>query len=165
MCDYSLHNVASRPARVGDKLVTTKFRGTMTRGFAAVDEPAVAVCLRPGSELAFACDAEYGPALVRWLPFLRRRKSVGKLARFRQVNTSRHDNHHDALEFSDGRTVLLTQLCSGQSATVLQLPVGGRFRNRICGPAAFSAGFLIGCSSDKSRPNDQHRPLSLADSS
>ena len=25
MCDYSLHNVASRPAKVGDKLVTTQF--------------------------------------------------------------------------------------------------------------------------------------------
>jgi hypothetical protein len=29
---------------------------------------------------------------------------------------------HDALEFSDGRTVLLTLLCEGQAATVLQLP-------------------------------------------
>jgi hypothetical protein len=30
--------------------------------------------------------------------------------------------HHDALEFPDGRTVLLTFLCEGQVATVLQLP-------------------------------------------
>jgi hypothetical protein len=30
--------------------------------------------------------------------------------------------HHDALEFPDGRTVLLTFLCEGQAATVLQLP-------------------------------------------
>jgi hypothetical protein len=30
--------------------------------------------------------------------------------------------HHDALEFPDGRTVLLTLLCEGQAATVLQLP-------------------------------------------
>jgi len=30
--------------------------------------------------------------------------------------------HHDALEFPDGRTVLLTHLCEGQEATVLQLP-------------------------------------------
>ena len=32
MCDYSLHNVKSRPARVGDKLTTRTF-GTGTRGF------------------------------------------------------------------------------------------------------------------------------------
>ena len=30
--------------------------------------------------------------------------------------------HHDALEFSDGRIILLTRLCEGQEATVLQLP-------------------------------------------
>jgi hypothetical protein len=30
--------------------------------------------------------------------------------------------HHDALEFPDGHIVLLTQLCEGQHATVLQLP-------------------------------------------
>jgi hypothetical protein len=30
--------------------------------------------------------------------------------------------HHDALEFPDGRIVLLTLLCEGQAATVLQLP-------------------------------------------
>jgi hypothetical protein len=31
-------------------------------------------------------------------------------------------SHHDALEFPDGRIVLLTHLLSGQHATVLQLP-------------------------------------------
>jgi hypothetical protein len=30
--------------------------------------------------------------------------------------------HHDALEFPNGQTVLLTSLCEGQNATVLQLP-------------------------------------------
>ena len=45
MCDYSLHHVASRPAKVGDKLVTTQFNNSITRGFAAVGEPNVAVCL------------------------------------------------------------------------------------------------------------------------
>ena len=38
MCDYSLHNVASRPARVGDKLVSTRFLNSGRRGFAAVGE-------------------------------------------------------------------------------------------------------------------------------
>ena len=39
MCDYSLHHVASRPAKVGDKLVATDFVNSITRGFAAVREP------------------------------------------------------------------------------------------------------------------------------
>jgi hypothetical protein len=30
--------------------------------------------------------------------------------------------HHDALELPDGQTLLLTFLCEGQQATVLQLP-------------------------------------------
>ncbi len=34
MCDYSLRSVKSRPAKVGDKLITRDF-GTGTRGFAA----------------------------------------------------------------------------------------------------------------------------------
>jgi len=53
MCDYSLHGVAARPARVGDKLVTTQFWNTTTRGFSAVEEPRVAVCLLSGTEVAF----------------------------------------------------------------------------------------------------------------
>ena len=53
MCDYSLHRVASRPAKVGDKLVSTSFPHTTTRGFASVDDRNVAVCLLPGTELAF----------------------------------------------------------------------------------------------------------------
>ena len=44
MCDYSLQNVRSRPARVGDKLTTRDF-GTGTRGFAAAEDAAVAVCV------------------------------------------------------------------------------------------------------------------------
>jgi hypothetical protein len=34
--------------------------------------------------------------------------------------------HHDALEFPDGQVVLVTRLCAGQSATVLQLPADTR---------------------------------------
>jgi hypothetical protein len=39
MCDYSLHNVKSRPAKVGDKLRTHDFN-TGTRGFAAPEDEA-----------------------------------------------------------------------------------------------------------------------------
>ena len=53
MCDYSLHHVANRPAQIQDKLVTTKFKNSITRGFAEVGEPHVAVCLKPGTEIAF----------------------------------------------------------------------------------------------------------------
>src|SRR5262245_36049518 len=59
MCDYSLHHVASRPAKVGDKLVTTQFNNSITRGFAAVGEPNVAVCLLPGTEVAFEKEVEF----------------------------------------------------------------------------------------------------------
>jgi hypothetical protein len=34
--------------------------------------------------------------------------------------------HHDALEFPDGQVVLLSRLCEGQRATVLQLPAAAR---------------------------------------
>ena len=46
-----------------------------------------------------------------------------RVAKFQELNKDRPNVHHDALEFPDGKTVLLTQLCKGQRATVLQLPV------------------------------------------
>src|SRR6516225_6613095 len=59
MCDYSLHHVASRPAKVGDQLVTTQFSNSITRGFTAVGEPNLAVCLLPGTEVAFEKEIEF----------------------------------------------------------------------------------------------------------
>ena len=53
MCDYSLEHLTSRPAKVGDKLVTRRFKHSLTGGFCAIGEPNVAVCLKPGTELAF----------------------------------------------------------------------------------------------------------------
>jgi len=124
MCDYSLHAVSSRPARLGDKLVTTVFARTITQGFASINEPSVAVCLRPGTELAFDREPEYWRPFTRWLPVKRPNKVTSTVARFRQINPRRPDTHHDALEFPDGTTVLVTRLCPGQRATVLQLPPG-----------------------------------------
>ena len=66
MCDYSLQHVASRPAKVGDRLVSTGFFNSITRGFAEVGEPRVAVCLLPGTELTFVNGIEAEP---RWLLF------------------------------------------------------------------------------------------------
>jgi hypothetical protein len=126
MCDYSLHFVASRPAKVGDKLVTTKFNNSLTRGFAAVEEPTVAVCLLPGTEVAFETEVE----CEHVFKVFRSLKLISeKVARFRQINTQEQNAHHDALEFPDGQIVLLTQLDKGQHATVLQLPASPRATN------------------------------------
>jgi hypothetical protein len=122
MCDYSLDLVASRPAKVGDELVTTKFLNSMTRGFAAIGEPNVAVCLLPGTEVAFEKEVKY----ERFFTLFPNMKLGKKVARFRQINVDRPMVHHDALEFPDGETVLLTRLCEGQQATVLQLPASPR---------------------------------------
>ena len=126
MCDYSLHLVASRPAKIGDKLVTTKFNNTLTGGFAGVQEPTVAVCLLPGTEVAFEREVECEP----FFKAFRSQKLIGqKVARFRQINLEQPNVHHDALEFPDGQVVKLTQLCEGQHATVLQLPASPRATN------------------------------------
>ncbi len=118
MCDFSLRSVRSRPARVGDKLVTRDF-GTGTRGFAAADDFGLAVCVMPGTELAFAGEVACMPTgFLGWKP----RTISHRTAIFRQVNKNKSAAHHDALEFPDGGTVLLTLLCEGQAATVLQLP-------------------------------------------
>jgi hypothetical protein len=116
MCDYSLHAVSNRPAEVADKLVSTKFPLTTTRGFASFDNPHVAVCLRPGTEIAFEED-------VRVDGWVFRRRVNDRLARFRQIEVGQYHHHHDALEFSNGRIVLVTDLRPGQKAIVLQLPV------------------------------------------
>jgi hypothetical protein len=124
MCDYSLHNVATRPVQIEDKLVTTKFKRSITRGFAAVGEPDVAVCLLPGTEIVFDENVECEPSFgIGILP----NKKIGhRLARFRQINIDNPVLHHDALEFPDGQVVLLTRLCVGQRAAVLQLPAVAR---------------------------------------
>jgi hypothetical protein len=118
MCDYSLHNVRSRPAAVGDKLITRDF-GTGTRGFSDGQDVDLAVCVLPGTELAF--DVEARLVLTGLLPW-RNRVINHRTAIFRQVNKQKAASHHDALEFPDGRIVLLTLLREGQKATVLQLP-------------------------------------------
>ena len=120
MCDYSLHFVVSRPARVGDKLVSTSFPQTTTRGFASVDDRNVAVCLLPGTELAFEKEVRCEAGMVfSW-------RLGHTVAKFEQVNKGPSNVHHDALEFPDGKIVLLTHLCKGQRATVLQLPARPR---------------------------------------
>ncbi|CAD5255134.1 conserved hypothetical protein [Bosea sp. 62] len=118
MCDYSLHHVMSTPAKVGDVLKTTGFPGSSTRGFCAVSEPNVAVCVMPGTELVFSAEIECDRAIG----FLPHRRLGETLARFRQIDLDKPYAHHDAIELPNGRIELLTNLSVGQTATVLQLP-------------------------------------------
>jgi hypothetical protein len=126
MCDYSLHDVASRPAKVGDKLITTRFANSLTRGFAAVGDRNVAVCLLPGTELAFHNEVEY----ERVFKLFGRVRLNQHVARFQQVDKDHPHTHHDALEFPNGEIVLLTRLTAGQTATVLQLPAATQSQDR-----------------------------------
>jgi hypothetical protein len=114
MCDYSLQHVRSRPAKVADKLVIHNF-GTGTRGLCSPNDRSTAVCLIPGTELAFE-----GP-IVANVPTEAHRTAI-----FRQINKTVPYRHHDALELPGGQIVLLTQLEEGQVATVLQLPAQPR---------------------------------------
>ena len=119
MCDYSLHSIKSRPAKVRDKLTTRDF-GTGTLGFAASEDASVAVCILPGTELSFA------DSVTRYKREFWPRGNIAigyKTAIFRQIDKEEQRTHHDALEFPDGQIVLLTHLREGQQAAVLQLPV------------------------------------------
>jgi len=127
MRDYSLHNVKSRPAKVGDKLTTRNF-GTGTRGFSAPEDSNVAVCLLPGTELSFVEEVA-GVRLWPWSKVIKHKTAI-----FRQVNQNNSRTHHDALEFPDGQIVLLTFMPESLQATVLQLPattIGSKAPQRV----------------------------------
>ena len=121
MCDYSLQHVASRPADVGETLLSTRFGESITRGFASPDRPGVAVCLLPGTELTFERDVEFDDLFCNG-----RRTIAARVARFRQVDRDQRHMHHDALEFPGGEVMLVTRLVEGQRVTVLQLPAAPR---------------------------------------
>jgi hypothetical protein len=146
MCDYSLHAVASRPAKVGETLITTTFPRTPTRGFAAESEPGMAVCLLPGTELAFEQDVKYDQGWI-WA-----RTASFRVAKFGVVEPNVPDRHHDAIEFPDGSNVLVTLLIEGQRATVLQLPVDHQISERTTKaeehgstPAAAASAARVSC--------------------
>jgi hypothetical protein len=121
MCDYSLEYIASRPAVVSDRLVSTSFHNTTTRGFAGADDVNTAVCLRPGTELAFEMQPVFEHPVTHQETI-----ATGKVAKFRQINPNISFTHHDALELPDGTLIPLTCLLKGQYATVLQLPAEGQ---------------------------------------
>lgn len=126
MCDYSLENQISRAAEVGDRLVTSSFPMTPTRGFCAENAPGVAVCLMPGTELAFEEPVRYNGLWGYVMNYVKARlghdPAAAALARFRQVDLDNPHTHHDAIELADGRIIKLSLLQEGQRARVLQLP-------------------------------------------
>src|SRR5262249_61796339 len=99
MCDYSLHHVATRPAKVEDKLVATKFPNSITRGFAARGEPHVAVCLLPGTEMAFDENVECEPSFG--VGILQNKKIGQRLARFPQNKKPNPGTQHPAVDIPD----------------------------------------------------------------
>src|SRR5260370_8292792 len=95
MCGFILHHVKSRHAKVGDKLRTVNFN-TGTRGFAAPEDPTTAVCILPGTELAFSEEVKCAPfGLLNW----RVRIIESRTAIFRQVTKNIPPLHHNALQF------------------------------------------------------------------
>ena len=115
MCDYSITNVKTRSAKVGDRLITHSFGSTA--GFADIGDLETAVCVLPGTELAFD-----HPFQTREWSGMFSHRTFGKVAIFRQINKESLCAHHDALETPEGERVLLTGLREGQHAVVLQLP-------------------------------------------
>jgi hypothetical protein len=105
------------------------------RGFAAVGElgsklvvhdspPEMAVCLLPGTELAFDENVQYErPINFLGLKFSGKARLDHKVASFRKVDEDNLYVQHDALEFPNGQVLKIAQLVAGQTATVLQLPV------------------------------------------
>lgn len=118
MCDYSLEQVDSRPAEAGERVISTKFANAITLGFGGMNDPGVAVCLLPGTELAFDREVAYR-SCFSMVADMRTRSQV---ARFRQIDLDKRHVHHDALEFASGEIVQLARLAEGQVATVIQLP-------------------------------------------
>jgi hypothetical protein len=101
-----------------------------------VNEPNVAICLLPGTEVAFEKEIEFDQS---W-SFFHKQKSAGTVARFRQVNVDKPNTHHDALELADGRIVLVHSLREGQYAAVLQLPAANHPASDAPGDAVPSRG-------------------------
>lgn len=138
MCDYSLHHVASRPAKVADKLVTMELGKSNVHGFVAVGElgpklvihdspPELAVCLLPGTELAFDENVRFRRQLRFFgMKFWGKARVDHKVASFRKIDEDNPHVQHDALEFPDGQILKVAQLVPGQTATVLQLPINAQ---------------------------------------
>ena len=115
MCDYSIAaNTKTRAAEKNDRLITHRFGHT--KGFAPQSDPETAVCLLPGTELAFDAPIEkYG--------LMGATSTEQTVAIFEQVDKEQLHCYHDMLELPDGQKILLNDLTEGQTLRVLSLPV------------------------------------------
>jgi hypothetical protein len=141
MCDYSLQAIASRPAKVGDKLTVTNFAGTISRGFGEANSPVcdLAVCVLPGTELAFDAPPEYIAGYDSVNCNYEYKIASSCVGRFRQTDEHLNYTHHDAIEFVGGEIVKLHNLKSDQVATVLQLPAQPGLIKRVLAKAGLIA--------------------------
>ena len=64
MCDYSLHHLKTRPARIGDKL-TAQYFGTGTVGFAAPEDEASQFAFH--QERSCLLQAKFDACPARWV--------------------------------------------------------------------------------------------------
>ena len=122
MCEYSARYTKIRPAKTGDKLISAHL------GFVAYEDRETAICLRPGTELAFDKPLEVAHILGRWFSRWINKNSPRTLALFRQQ--ARYGRQQDLLEFPDGRLDYLIGVYPGQVATVLQVPAPLTLMNR-----------------------------------
>lgn len=167
MCDYSLHRYPNRlavegedliayrfggaslglasPADVGDQIASTQAAPPRFWSWAGLkacfktqrpelEDRIPAVCVPPGARL-----------LLRDIPKgAQRELSVSGTEEVIFVETTAEVNtYRDAIQFNNGRRMLLQELCEGQRVTVLslggtELPVQGVRRNSTFSPPAYS---------------------------
>ena len=130
MCDFSLQAVRSRPAKVADKLVTKDFHHG-TRGFACVDDLDCAVCVMPGTEIAFDKPIKKFTYSGFFATAVLDVDTPYNTAIFRQVNKDVTMAHHDVIEMPNGEQILLTALAEGQHAVILQLPAAPKNEQEV----------------------------------
>ena len=119
MCDYSNEEQASRPAKIGDQLVTAGIGEFDCVGMVSLDEPDVAVCLLPGSRLKIT-----GGVSVALQKKLQISPTDHVTFEKRDVPAGQSD-YSDSLHFDShvsGELILLQDLPTGVGFEVLSVP-------------------------------------------
>jgi hypothetical protein len=106
MCDYSLEMYGSKPARQGERYVTTRFN-TGTVGFASPGDHSTPVCMQ--------CDTRL--RLEEIPTILQERLGIGAVEEATFVRLERGP-FHDGVRFADGSEVTLQELQPGVTAIV-----------------------------------------------
>jgi len=108
MCDYSLENIRTRPARTGERYETIRF-ATGSIGFAAPGDCQTAVCVPHDTRLRLEGVPEslmrpYGVDATEDVDFVRLERGP----------------YHDGVRFGNGIEVTLQVLGPGVSATIVR---------------------------------------------